>query len=157
MILASFYITEKFNLSQSGFTPIHTPIAYWTVIISIVGILLFFIPAYLGIRFGTQTIYVEPLLGAETERFRALLWAVRHGRAGGRGAQQQIGERQHAAEQARRPPPSRLHGDGGILRHHAKKLAARAVFSFKDHGEQFLTAIRNRPAIRLRENLVNGR
>ena len=28
MILASFYITEKFSLSQSGFTPIHTPIAY---------------------------------------------------------------------------------------------------------------------------------
>ena len=32
MILASFYITEKFNLSQSGFTPIHTPIAYWTIV-----------------------------------------------------------------------------------------------------------------------------
>ena len=52
MILASFYITEKFNLSQKGFTPIHTPIAYWTIIISIVGILLVFIPAWLGIRFG---------------------------------------------------------------------------------------------------------
>ncbi|HEY1479263.1 MAG TPA: APC family permease [Gaiellales bacterium] len=52
MILASFYITEKFSLSQKGFTPIHTPIAYWTVIISIVGILLVFIPAWLGIRFG---------------------------------------------------------------------------------------------------------
>jgi ATP-dependent RNA helicase SUPV3L1/SUV3 len=35
----------------------------------------------LGIRFGTHTIYVEPLLGAETERFRALLWAIRHGHA----------------------------------------------------------------------------
>jgi ATP-dependent RNA helicase SUPV3L1/SUV3 len=35
----------------------------------------------IGIRFGTQTIYVEALLGAETERFRALLWAVHHGRA----------------------------------------------------------------------------
>jgi amino acid transporter len=52
MILASFYITEKFGLSQKGFTPIHTPIAYWTIIISIVGILLVFIPAWLGIRFG---------------------------------------------------------------------------------------------------------
>ena len=37
----------------SGFTPIHTFIAWSTLIISIVGILLFFIPAYLGIRFGT--------------------------------------------------------------------------------------------------------
>jgi ATP-dependent RNA helicase SUPV3L1/SUV3 len=33
----------------------------------------------LGIRFGRETIYVEPLLGAEAARFRALLWAVRHG------------------------------------------------------------------------------
>ena len=35
----------------------------------------------LGIRFGRETIYVEPLLGVEAARFRALLWAVRHGRA----------------------------------------------------------------------------
>ena len=48
MILASFYITEKFNLSQAGFTPIHTPIAYWTMGISVIGILLVAIPAYLG-------------------------------------------------------------------------------------------------------------
>jgi hypothetical protein len=32
------------------------------------------------VRFGTESIYAEPLLGAETARFRALLWAVRHGR-----------------------------------------------------------------------------
>src|ERR1700687_5094038 len=54
MILASFYITEKFNLSQKGFTPIHTPIAYWTIVISVVGILLVFIPAWLGIRLGAM-------------------------------------------------------------------------------------------------------
>ena len=36
--------------------------------------------ARLGVRFGTETIYVEPLLGAEAVRFRALLWAVAHGR-----------------------------------------------------------------------------
>jgi ATP-dependent RNA helicase SUPV3L1/SUV3 len=35
----------------------------------------------LGIRFGRETIYVEPLLGPEAVRFRALLWAVRHGRS----------------------------------------------------------------------------
>ena len=34
-----------------------------------------------GVRFGRETIYLEPLLGAETARFRALLWAVQHGRA----------------------------------------------------------------------------
>ena len=62
MILASFYITEKFHLSQKGFTPIHTPIAYWTLGISVVGILLIFIPAWLGIRLGTMFATVLGLL-----------------------------------------------------------------------------------------------
>src|SRR5436305_418669 len=54
MILASFYLADRFHLNTtSGFTPIHTFIAWSTVGISVVGILLFFIPAYLGIRFGT--------------------------------------------------------------------------------------------------------
>src|SRR6266567_4817183 len=53
MILASFYITERFHLSQKGITPIHTPISYWTLAISLVGIAVLFIPSYLGIRFGT--------------------------------------------------------------------------------------------------------
>ncbi|MGE5271788.1 MAG: helicase-related protein [Thiohalocapsa sp.] len=35
----------------------------------------------LGIRFGRETIYIEPLLGADAVRLRALLWAVRHGLA----------------------------------------------------------------------------
>src|ERR1700736_2157242 len=54
MILASFYIVDKLKLSQAGFTPIQTPIAWWTLVISIVGLLLLFIPAYLGIRFGAM-------------------------------------------------------------------------------------------------------
>ena len=33
-----------------------------------------------GVRFGTESIYIEPLQEAEAVRFRALLWAVRHGR-----------------------------------------------------------------------------
>jgi len=33
-----------------------------------------------GVRFGSESIYLEPLLGAESVRFRALLWAVRQGR-----------------------------------------------------------------------------
>jgi ATP-dependent RNA helicase SUPV3L1/SUV3 len=34
----------------------------------------------LGVRFGTETIYFEPLFRAEAMRFRALLWAVSQGR-----------------------------------------------------------------------------
>ncbi|HEX2152132.1 MAG TPA: helicase-related protein, partial [Stellaceae bacterium] len=37
--------------------------------------------ARLGVRFGTETIYVEPLLRPDSVRFRALLWAVWHNRA----------------------------------------------------------------------------
>jgi ATP-dependent RNA helicase SUPV3L1/SUV3 len=37
--------------------------------------------ARLGVRFGTESVYLEPLLGADAVRFRALLWAVHHGRA----------------------------------------------------------------------------
>src|SRR4029077_9461248 len=33
-----------------------------------------------GVRFGSESIYLEPLIGAESVRFRALLWAVRQGR-----------------------------------------------------------------------------
>jgi hypothetical protein len=32
------------------------------------------------VRFGAETVYVEPLLRPEALRFRALLWAIRHGR-----------------------------------------------------------------------------
>jgi amino acid transporter len=54
MILASFYISERLGLNTtSGFTPISTFISWWTLAIAIVGLLLLFIPAYLGIRFGT--------------------------------------------------------------------------------------------------------
>src|SRR6516165_762839 len=53
MILASFYIVDRFKLSTAGFTPIHTPIAWWTLGISIVGLLVLAIPAVMGSRFGT--------------------------------------------------------------------------------------------------------
>jgi ATP-dependent RNA helicase SUPV3L1/SUV3 len=33
-----------------------------------------------GVRFGSESLYIEPLLGADSARFRALLWAVRQGR-----------------------------------------------------------------------------
>ena len=73
-ILASFYIVEKFKLSTAGFTPIHTPIAWWTLGISIVGILLLFIPAYLGIRFGTLFATALALLSMIPMTFLAIAW-----------------------------------------------------------------------------------
>jgi amino acid transporter len=63
MILASFYIADKFSLdTSSGITPIHTFIAYWTIAIAIIGILLVFIPAWYGIRLGAMFATVLGLL-----------------------------------------------------------------------------------------------
>jgi amino acid transporter len=74
MILASFYIVDRFNLSQAGFTPIHTPIAWWTVGISVVGILLLFIPAYMGLRFGTVFATALAMLSMIPLTFLAIAW-----------------------------------------------------------------------------------
>ena len=65
MILASAYLADRFGLDTSAtFTPVHTPIAYWTLGISVVGILLFYIPAYLGIRFGAAFATVLAIIRA---------------------------------------------------------------------------------------------
>jgi amino acid transporter len=77
MILASFDITELFNLSTNGITPIHTPIARWTLGISLVGIALLFIPAYLGIRFGTVFATTLALLSMLPMTFLAVAWVFR--------------------------------------------------------------------------------
>ncbi len=75
MILASFYIADRFGLNTTaGFTPIHTFIAYWTLGISIIGILLFFIPAYLGIRFGTVFATILAVLSMIPLTFIAVAW-----------------------------------------------------------------------------------
>jgi amino acid transporter len=75
MILASFYLADRFNLNTtSGFTPINTFIAWWTLAIAIVGILLFFIPAYLGIRIGTGFATVLGLLSMTPLTFLAVAW-----------------------------------------------------------------------------------
>jgi amino acid transporter len=73
MILASLYIVDKFGLSTSGITPIHTQIAYWTIVISIVGILLVFIPAWLGIRLGAMFATVLGLLSMAPLSLLAIL------------------------------------------------------------------------------------
>src|SRR6059058_3431004 len=75
MILASFYLADRFHLNTtSGFTPIHTFIAWSTIGISVVGILLFFIPAYLGIRIGTAFATVLGLLSMIPLTFLAVSW-----------------------------------------------------------------------------------
>jgi amino acid transporter len=74
MILASFYIVDKLNLSTKGFTPIHTPIAWWTLAISIVGLLLLFIPAFLGIRFGTYFATALGIISMIPLTFVAIGW-----------------------------------------------------------------------------------
>jgi amino acid transporter len=77
MILASFYIVERFGLSEKGFTPIDTPIAWWTLGISVVGILLLFIPSYLGLRFGTFFATALAFLSMIPLTFLAISWIFR--------------------------------------------------------------------------------
>jgi len=80
MILASAYLAELFNLNTtSGFTPIHTFIAWSTLIISVVGIVLFLILAYLGIRFGTTFATVLALLSMIPLTFIAISWIFNPG------------------------------------------------------------------------------
>jgi amino acid transporter len=74
MILASLYIVDKLKLSTAGFTPIHTQIAWWTLGISIGGLLLLFIPAFLGIRFGAVFATVLGLLSMIPLTFLAIAW-----------------------------------------------------------------------------------
>ena len=75
MILASFYIANRFSLNTtSGFTPIHTFIAWWTVGISVGGILLLFIPALRGLRFGTIFATTLALLSMIPLTFLAISW-----------------------------------------------------------------------------------
>ncbi len=78
MILASFYIGDRFKLNlKAGFTPIHTFIAWWTIGIAIGGILLLFVPAYLGIRFGTFFATVLAMLSMIPMTLLALMWIFR--------------------------------------------------------------------------------
>jgi amino acid transporter len=74
MILASFYIVDLFHLSTKGFTPIDTPIAWWTLAISVIGILLMFIPSYMGLRFGAAFATVLAALAMIPMTFLAISW-----------------------------------------------------------------------------------
>src|SRR5438270_5156147 len=74
MILASFYIVDRLKLSTSGFTPIHTPIAWWTLAISVVGLVLLAIPAVRGLRFGTGFATALAVLSMIPLTFLAIAW-----------------------------------------------------------------------------------
>ncbi len=79
MILASFYIVNRFGLSEAGFTPIHTPIAWWTLGISLVGLVLLFIPAYRGLRFGTVFATTLAIVSMIPLTFIAISWIFNTG------------------------------------------------------------------------------
>jgi amino acid transporter len=74
LILASFYIVSLLGLSTAGFTPIDTPIAWWTLAISVGGLLLLFIPSYLGIRFGSRFATTLAILSMVPLTFLAIAW-----------------------------------------------------------------------------------
>jgi amino acid transporter len=74
MILASFYIVDRFHLSTAGFTPIHTPIAWWTLGISIGGLILLAVPAVMGLRFGTVFATGLAILSMIPLTFLAISW-----------------------------------------------------------------------------------
>src|SRR5271166_4913312 len=75
MILASFYIANLFNLNTTaGISLLGTPIAWWTIGISVVGILLLFVPAYRGLRFGTFFATALAVLAMIPLTFLAISW-----------------------------------------------------------------------------------
>ncbi len=75
MILASFYLADLFHLdTKAGINPLGTPIAYWTLVISFVGILVFFVPCWLGIRFGANFAKILAVLSMLPLTFIAVAW-----------------------------------------------------------------------------------
>ena len=73
MILASYYIAALFGLNlTNGFTVSTTFIAYWTLVIAICGILILFIPAWLGIRLGAMFATVLGLISMIPLTFLAI-------------------------------------------------------------------------------------
>jgi amino acid transporter len=74
MILASAYIADRFNLTSGTITPIDTPISWWTLGISIVGLILLSIPAVRGLRFGTAFATTLAILSMVPLTFLAISW-----------------------------------------------------------------------------------
>ncbi len=75
MILASLYLADRFGFNTTaGFTPIHTPIAWSTLAISVVGILAFLYPTLRGIRFGAGFAGLLAVLAMIPLTFIAVAW-----------------------------------------------------------------------------------
>ena len=75
MILASFYIASLFKLNTtSGISLLGTQIAWWTIAISVIGILLLWIPSYRGLRFGTVFATALAFLSMIPMTFLAISW-----------------------------------------------------------------------------------
>jgi amino acid transporter len=74
MILASFYITDRLNLTGGSFSPLGTKISWWTLGISLVGLILLAIPAVRGLRFGTFFATALAVLSMIPLTFLAIAW-----------------------------------------------------------------------------------
>jgi amino acid transporter len=75
MILASFYMASLFKLNTTaGISLLGTQIAWWTIGIAVVGILLLFIPSYRGLRFGTVFATTLAMLSMIPLTFLAISW-----------------------------------------------------------------------------------
>jgi amino acid transporter len=74
MILASLYLADRFNLTSGSLTVFDTPISYWTLAISIVGLILLAIPAIRGLRFGTNFATTLAILSMIPLTFLAIAW-----------------------------------------------------------------------------------
>src|SRR5690349_11174706 len=79
MILASAYIADRLNLTSGSITPIDTPITWWTLGISIVGLILLSIPAIRGLRFGTAFATTLAILSMIPLTFLAISWIFNPG------------------------------------------------------------------------------
>lgn len=79
MILASYYIANRFNLTSGTFAPLGTKISWWTLGISIVGLLLLAIPAIRGMRFGTFFATTLAILSMIPLTFLAIAWIFNPG------------------------------------------------------------------------------
>jgi amino acid transporter len=74
MILASLYIADRFKLTSGSLTVFSTPISYWTLGISVVGLLLLAIPAIRGMRFGANFATTLAILSMIPLTFLAIAW-----------------------------------------------------------------------------------
>jgi amino acid transporter len=74
MILASLYIADRLKLTSGSISPLGTPITWWTLGISVIGLILLAIPAVRGLRFGTGFATVLAVLSMIPLTFLAIAW-----------------------------------------------------------------------------------